>query len=283
MLSVTSCVMQPQLSQPLLQIVSQYSSLRPSRFASLESRRPTNARKKNEPRKSTASSAEVVCLITDEMCLNFALTGRLRPPILRHQASALSPQWSTSHVSTPSFEMNKRLYSTMSPANTSLIRRVLNLEPRGNSRGFKTRRTTSEQAPLAIALTDIFKLKKDSVQDVKDTRLNELLKAEESEEAKQAIKIAFAEGYAASAPKARPASRTRGQQMFRYLKHLQTILSVSFFIIMISMFSGVIKNSNLRMQFRNGSEISPESISVTFEDVRGVEEAKVITLLLIRN
>ncbi|XP_019554582.3 ATP-dependent zinc metalloprotease YME1L isoform X2 [Aedes albopictus] len=91
------------------------------------------------------------------------------------------------------------------------------------------------------------------------------------DEQKQRLKIAFAEGYLTAT---HPDHANRSGKAMRYLKVLQQLLIIVVFIgIFISLFVST-NGSVFRIQIGNQVEVDPEDISVTFEDVKGCDEAK---------
>ncbi|CAD6998577.1 ATP-dependent zinc metalloprotease YME1 homolog isoform X2 [Ceratitis capitata] len=85
------------------------------------------------------------------------------------------------------------------------------------------------------------------------------------------IKIAFAEGYLAAANS--DESPKSGKTM-KYLKVFQQLLVIVVFIgIFLSLFSSS-NGSMFRIQLGNQVEVDPEEIHVTFDDVKGCDEAK---------
>ncbi|XP_055596416.1 ATP-dependent zinc metalloprotease YME1L isoform X2 [Uranotaenia lowii] len=101
------------------------------------------------------------------------------------------------------------------------------------------------------------------VSDVNDPNL--------SEEQRQRLKVAFAEGYLTAT---HPEHANRSGKAMRYLKVLQQLLIIALFIgIFISLFVST-NGSVFRIQIGNQVEVDPEDISVTFEDVKGCDEAK---------
>ncbi|XP_014100908.2 ATP-dependent zinc metalloprotease YME1L isoform X2 [Bactrocera oleae] len=85
------------------------------------------------------------------------------------------------------------------------------------------------------------------------------------------IKIAFAEGYLAATNS--DESPKSGKTM-KYLKVFQQLLVIVVFIgIFLSLFSSS-NGSMFRIQLGNQVEVDPEEIHVTFDDVKGCEEAK---------
>ncbi|XP_055642377.1 ATP-dependent zinc metalloprotease YME1L isoform X2 [Toxorhynchites rutilus septentrionalis] len=92
-----------------------------------------------------------------------------------------------------------------------------------------------------------------------------------TEEHRQRLKIAFAEGYLTAS---HPEHANRSGKAMRYLKVLQQLLIIVVFIgIFISLFVST-NGSVFRIQIGNQVEVDPEDISVTFEDVKGCDEAK---------
>ncbi|XP_018783623.1 PREDICTED: ATP-dependent zinc metalloprotease YME1 homolog isoform X2 [Bactrocera latifrons] len=85
------------------------------------------------------------------------------------------------------------------------------------------------------------------------------------------IKIAFAEGYLAATNS--DESPKSGKTM-KYLKVFQQLLVIVVFIgIFLSLFSSS-NGSMFRIQLGNQVEVDPEEIHVTFDDVKGCDEAK---------
>ncbi|GAB0098275.1 ATP-dependent zinc metalloprotease YME1L [Sergentomyia squamirostris] len=87
-----------------------------------------------------------------------------------------------------------------------------------------------------------------------------------NEEQKQRLKVAFAEGYMA----ANSADGTKGSRTMKYLKIVILIVFLGIFFSLFSSTSG----SVFRIQLGNQVEVDPEEINVTFEDVKGCDEAK---------
>lgn len=86
----------------------------------------------------------------------------------------------------------------------------------------------------------------------------------------EAIKIAFAEGYLAANSEEHPKSG----KTVKYLKVFQQLLVIAVFVgIFLSLFSSS-NGSVFRIQLGNQVEVDPEEIHVTFDDVKGCDEAK---------
>ncbi|KFB41047.1 hypothetical protein ZHAS_00008668 [Anopheles sinensis] len=93
-----------------------------------------------------------------------------------------------------------------------------------------------------------------------------------SDEQRQRLKIAFAEGYLTAS---HPDSQNRSSKAMKYLKFFQQLLIIVVFIgIFISMFASPNGSVFSRIQIGNQVEVDPEDITVTFEDVKGCDEAK---------
>ncbi|XP_073811275.1 ATP-dependent zinc metalloprotease YME1L isoform X2 [Musca autumnalis] len=85
------------------------------------------------------------------------------------------------------------------------------------------------------------------------------------------IKVAFAEGYLAAA---NSEDHPKSGKTMKYLKVFQQLLVIVVFIgIFVSLFSSS-NGSMFRIQLGNQVEVDPEEIHVTFEDVKGCDEAK---------
>ncbi|XP_055546936.1 ATP-dependent zinc metalloprotease YME1L isoform X1 [Wyeomyia smithii] len=93
-----------------------------------------------------------------------------------------------------------------------------------------------------------------------------------AEDQRQRLKVAFAEGYLTAT---HPDHANRSGKAMRYLKVLQQLLIIVVFIgIFISLFVSTNGSVFSRIQIGNQVEVDPEDISVTFEDVKGCDEAK---------
>jgi len=87
-------------------------------------------------------------------------------------------------------------------------------------------------------------------------------------EEQQKIKVAFAEGYLAGQGAKNPSKTIKWLKVFQHV--LTIILFFGIFISLMASTSG----SVFRIQLGNQSEVDPEEINVTFNDVKGVDEAK---------
>ncbi|XP_066157472.1 ATP-dependent zinc metalloprotease YME1L [Euwallacea fornicatus] len=103
-------------------------------------------------------------------------------------------------------------------------------------------------------------------------QLKKLLTSEESnltETEKQRIKIAFAEGYLIGHN-----SASKSSKAFRYFRVVQQVLAIVIFLAIVVSLMVSTNGSVFRIQLGNQVEVDPEEIHVTFEDVKGVDEAK---------
>ncbi|VVC97324.1 unnamed protein product [Leptidea sinapis] len=91
-----------------------------------------------------------------------------------------------------------------------------------------------------------------------------------SSQQKDKIKIAFAEGYlAGSHPE-----NVRGTKASKYLKLVQQLLTIVLFLAIFVSLMASVSGTVFRIQLGNQVEVDPEDISVTFDDVKGADEAK---------
>ncbi|KAH7952543.1 hypothetical protein HPB52_023878 [Rhipicephalus sanguineus] len=97
-------------------------------------------------------------------------------------------------------------------------------------------------------------------------RLKTLLSDENlTQEEQQRLRVAFAEGYMACDPKGRTSTKLRVFNIFRDLLGIILILAILF-----SFMGGPFR----RVLIGTTNEVMPEDIDVTFDDVKGVDEAK---------
>ncbi|CAG9859482.1 unnamed protein product [Phyllotreta striolata] len=102
-------------------------------------------------------------------------------------------------------------------------------------------------------------------------KLKQLLNSEDNlnEVEKQRIKLAFAEGYLMGSN-----SSNKPGKSTRYLKVVTQVLTVIIFLAIIVSLLASASGSVFRIQLGNQVEVDPEEIHITFEDVKGVDEAK---------
>ncbi|KAK7086991.1 ATP-dependent zinc metalloprotease yme1l1 [Halocaridina rubra] len=207
-------------------------------------------------------------------------------------SSASRTEWHESHVSHNSFLENKQNgvnvssllkdpeYKPLFNITQKLLRSQQNLSPYYVSlRGFKTQqsieREALRQSTVTNRLKDGLKSKQRSIsartlqqETENNPRLKSLLSEENSEEVRQNIKVAFAEGYLAADP------QKNQSRAMRWIRNFQQVLAIVVFIAILFSLMGGIGGSVFRMNVGNGNEVHPEDITVSFDDVKGVEEAK---------
>ncbi|CAH0717037.1 unnamed protein product, partial [Brenthis ino] len=201
-----------------------------------------------------------------------------------------------SHISSNSFELNKNGWST--PTVTVDLRGkhtkfsftdnfigLLSKSIQENSfkynvqvRGFKTERGIHADLKRNPNLINRLRL---NVQESTDKqslgpevapRLEKLLNEDTvlTHQQKDKIKIAFAEGYlAGSHPE-----NVRGTKASKYLKLVQQLLTIILFLAIFVSLMASVSGTVFRIQLGNQVEVDPEDISVTFDDVKGADEAK---------
>ncbi|CAD0206711.1 unnamed protein product [Chrysodeixis includens] len=104
-------------------------------------------------------------------------------------------------------------------------------------------------------------------------RLEKLLNEESqhlTHQQKDKIKIAFAEGYLAGSHP----DNVRGTKASKYLKLVQQLLTIVLFLAIFVSLMASVSGTVFRIQLGNQVEVDPEDISVTFDDVKGADEAK---------
>ncbi|CAG2179822.1 unnamed protein product, partial [Oppiella nova] len=191
-------------------------------------------------------------------------------------------RWCTSHTSYSSFDDNKyraihalhpqyRLFSkcmaSLTLHNYSPIRTFKSKTTTGIGSGSKSRTIDKEQTSIGhMKLGSIFGLKKDKSTTTESDKIKEYLNEDNlSPEDKDKIKIAFAEGYLAAEPKSKTSSKLRVFTVFRDLMGIVLIIAILF-----SFMGGSFR----RVLIGGTNEVHPEDIDVTFDDVKGVDEAK---------
>ncbi|XP_014300688.1 ATP-dependent zinc metalloprotease YME1L isoform X1 [Microplitis demolitor] len=154
-----------------------------------------------------------------------------------------------------------------------------------STRGFKTNRNVTAEKERNPTLTSRFKAwiglsklgeEKPKVSiDRADLELlkNILSNKELSSSDRQRIKVAFAEGYIAGNDRKSPA------RSWKWLKIVQQVLMFATVFLIFLSFAGVYKKSGgsgsmFRISLGSHTAIDPEEINITFDDVKGVTEAK---------
>lgn len=146
------------------------------------------------------------------------------------------------------------------------------------TRGFKTERSIHADLKRNPTIINRFRLNA-SDQAEKHTqgpegapRLEKLLNEEShlTNQQKDKIKIAFAEGYLAGSHP----DNVRGTKASKYLKLVQQLLTIVLFLAIFVSLMASVSGTVFRIQLGNQVEVDPEDISVTFDDVKGADEAK---------
>ncbi|KAF7270297.1 hypothetical protein GWI33_016760 [Rhynchophorus ferrugineus] len=131
------------------------------------------------------------------------------------------------------------------------------------TRGFKTERSIQAELernpPIISSVTETEQLKK-------------LLASEDStltDSEKERIKLAFAEGYLLGNTNA-----AKGGKAGRYFRIIQQVLTIAVVLAILLTVMSSSSGSMFRIQLGNQVEVDPEDIHVTFDDVKGADEAK---------
>ncbi|XP_063852999.1 LOW QUALITY PROTEIN: ATP-dependent zinc metalloprotease YME1L-like [Scylla paramamosain] len=244
---------------------------------------------------------EVARLVTPALLRQVALLGTTTTITThhhhRHHQQYPKPRqtlWHESHISANTFLENKHTTAaTTSPplayhplrplvkaAQRVLLSSPLLLTPQVTLvRGFKTQQSIEREALRQASFTDRLKTGLRSRQRTASHRtlqqeaetnpkLKGLLTESGTEEGQRAIKVAFAEGYLAADP------QKQQSKAMRWIRNFQQVLAIVVFIAILFSLMGGMGGSMFRMHVGNGNEVHPEEITVSFEDVKGVDEAK---------
>ncbi|XP_017784050.1 PREDICTED: ATP-dependent zinc metalloprotease YME1 homolog isoform X2 [Nicrophorus vespilloides] len=146
-------------------------------------------------------------------------------------------------------------------------------------RGFKTDRSVRaelDRNPSLLArIKNMFGLNeipevKAEANTVSGEKLNKMLSVEDpnmTDMEKQRIKIAFAEGYLVG-------NNPKMSKAAKYFKVVQQVLTIAIFLAIVVSLLASTSGSVFRIQLGNQVEVDPEDIHVTFDDVKGADEAK---------
>ncbi|CAK1548783.1 unnamed protein product [Leptosia nina] len=146
-------------------------------------------------------------------------------------------------------------------------------------RGFKTERSTHADLKRNPNLINRLRLNASETIEKQSAagpevapRLEKLLNEDTvlSHQQKDKIKIAFAEGYLAGSHP----DNVRGTKASKYLKLVQQLLTIVLFLAIFVSLMASVSGTVFRIQLGNQVEVDPEDISVTFDDVKGADEAK---------
>lgn len=224
--------------------------------------------------------------------IHLLYSNRLKP------LSVKTNPWKVSYVSSPSFFENKHGMPTveliMPPKNCKvhvspvlikkMVDHILSSRSAAFSLGFQARTFKTERSiaaemgrnpRLMNRLRHLLGFDSSAEPVVREDKLNigqvELDKIRNeglSTEEQQRIKLAFAEGYLAAHGQKAP-SRT-----VRWLKIVQHVLTIVLFLAVFVSLMASASGSMFRIQLGTQVEVNPEEINVTFNDVKGVDEAK---------
>ncbi|XP_075988541.1 ATP-dependent zinc metalloprotease YME1L [Anticarsia gemmatalis] len=301
MFSLNSLNTQNQILVSFSQLSSRYSSV----FRQRKHNSVKNKNVKGKEGSSTCYDATICPESLEQTLRNFdknvlsemrnievralCLPGR-RAARLRDVASARK----VSHVSARSFDDNKRgwadLHTLTLDIHThnrfSLTHRFAGLLVRDSTfqyavqvRGFKTERGIHADLKRNPNLINRLRLSASEPPEKQQNlgpdvapRLEKLLNEEShlTHQQKDKIKIAFAEGYLAGSHP----DNVRGTKASKYLKLVQQLLTIVLFLAIFVSLMASVSGTVFRIQLGNQVEVDPEDISVTFDDVKGADEAK---------
>lgn len=247
---------------------------------------------------------EVSKLVTPQMLRHVALHGPKVKPLnslsvaKEHHSSQFSAlirdvkqDWHVSHISantfienkhsgpcSPSFSGDRRLEPLFNITKKLLSHKHLTASVMP-CRGFKTQQSIEREALRQTTVTDRLRdglksrqrsvASRSVMQEAENNpKLKGLMSEESSEDGRRALKVAFAEGYLAADP------QKQQSRAMRWIRNFQQVLAVVVFIAILFSLMGGMGGSMFRMHVGNGNEVHPEEITVSFEDVKGVDEAK---------
>ncbi|XP_017054201.1 ATP-dependent zinc metalloprotease YME1L isoform X2 [Drosophila ficusphila] len=170
-----------------------------------------------------------------------------------------------------------RVIPTITPG---LLRPLFSQSQLKHIRGFKTDRSIEAEQKRNPTMTSRLKnalanspQRLDGDTSIQAEKLRRLLAKSEDHGFNNAenLKIAFAEGYLAAA---NAEDSPKSGKTMKYLKTLQTLVVIVVFLGIFLSFFTTSNGSVFRIQLGNQVEVDPEEINVTFEDVKGCDEAK---------
>ncbi|XP_017090949.1 ATP-dependent zinc metalloprotease YME1L isoform X2 [Drosophila bipectinata] len=171
-----------------------------------------------------------------------------------------------------------KVIPTMSPG---LLRPLFTAQQLKQLRGFKTDRSIEAEQKRNPTMTSRLKnalsnspQRPDGESNFQAEKLRKLLaKNDDNPNSQNAenLKIAFAEGYLAAA---NAEDSPKSGKTMKYLKIFQTLVVIVVFLGIFLSFFTTSNGSVFRIQLGNQVEVDPEEINVTFEDVKGCDEAK---------
>ncbi|XP_075676764.1 ATP-dependent zinc metalloprotease YME1L isoform X2 [Dermatophagoides pteronyssinus] len=246
---------------------------------------------------STSSASAVIATLIDEKQFNFVIEKFFRPSFnaksnrfkIDFIANLLS---SSSNDSQNAFKqpyrivynskkdtlrINNHRFKLFASQTADILNNVVCLNDQQQRRNFNTKTHSQRYTGIGSSLNrryldnrNSFNLKLGSIfkkdAPLETEKLKTLINDEKlTEEERQRIKIAFAEGYSAADPKHSQSRKLRVFNVFRDLLGIILILA-----ILVSFMGGTFR----RVLFGDTNEVLQEEIDVTFNDVKGVDEAK---------
>ncbi|XP_059470518.1 ATP-dependent zinc metalloprotease YME1L [Neocloeon triangulifer] len=230
------------------------------------------------------SFLEAVKNFSESQSKVLTLDANLCSSLLKSNIITLSPkrtlkptQWNLSYVSSGSFNTDK---ANAYPQKQHLL--AFKFKPfiyDVHVRNFRTERSIKSESlrnpslvsrikdSIALAPMQTEKVKPES-RELGTIGITKATLESLTPEQQQSIKIAFAEGYLAADNK-----KTPGRTM-KWLKVTQQLLTIFLFLGVIISLMASLSGSMFRIQLGNQSEVDPEDIHVTFDDVKGADEAK---------
>lgn len=183
--------------------------------------------------------------------------------------------WKQSHISANSFFDNKRglpgandslLLTLNSSRNFNIVHRAFNRQ----IRTFKTERSTKTDSmrgsTISSRIKEIFPPETPFALG-KTNLTSKFLKADNAtEEEMVKMKVAFAEGYSAG--------QNKHTKMIKLFKLLQNFLLLVLVIVAIATIMASASGTVFKLQLGNQVEVDAQEIDITFDDVKGVDEAK---------
>ncbi|XP_026840630.1 ATP-dependent zinc metalloprotease YME1 homolog isoform X2 [Drosophila persimilis] len=233
--------------------------------------------------------------ILDTVLVNdaFAKVTRMLPAIGNVHVTLVEPVTQITHDQQTNYQFDVSLdgaagaqsigaHVKMYPIVTqSLLNPLFSYHQLRQLRGFKTDRSIDAEQKRNPTMTSRLKnalgttsQKLDGETNLQGEKMRKLLSKAEGHGAThnaENLKIAFAEGYLAAANS--EDSPKTGKTM-KYLKIFQTLIVVVVFIGIFLSFFTTSNGSVFRIQLGNQVEVDPEEINVTFDDVKGCDEAK---------
>ncbi|KQS63014.1 ATP-dependent zinc metalloprotease YME1 homolog isoform X1 [Drosophila erecta] len=184
----------------------------------------------------------------------------------------------TGAAGAPTTGAHVKVIPTITPG---LLRPLFSQQQLKHVRGFKTDRSIEAEQKRNPTMTSRLKnalanspQRLDGDTPFQAEKLRRLLAKSEDHGFNNAenLKIAFAEGYLAAA---NSEDSPKSGKTMKYLKTLQTLVVIVVFLgIFLSFFTTSNGSVFRSIQLGNQVEVDPEEINVTFEDVKGCDEAK---------